>query len=123
MGRQPVGTPHEDSHEPKDCYESWKTTHETKHHENDFPRDRGPIQMGNHPMKTLKTDTKTTFENQRTVTNNGKKTHETKHDFPRIKGPLRIDKTTHETRDELDFSRDKESILLKGQPTKTDKTT
>jgi len=48
----------------------------------------------------MKIDTKTTSEIQRHITNHGK--------------------TTHETKPENDFSRDKESIRLKGQPTKTD---
>ena len=76
--------------------------------------------------------------------NNGKTTHETKHenDISRTKEPIqmggqsmKIDtkttseiqgritdhgKTTHETQPENDFSRDKESTRLKGQPTKTD---
>ena len=48
----------------------------------------------------MKTETKTTVGHQRDVTNHGKSTHETKR--------------------ETDFSRDKESIRPKGQPTKSD---
>ena len=48
----------------------------------------------------MQTDTKTTVGHQRDVTNHGK--------------------TTHETKRETDFSRDKESIRPKGQPTKSD---
>jgi hypothetical protein len=48
----------------------------------------------------MKTDTKTTVEHQRDVTNHGK--------------------TTHETKRENDFSRKEESIRPKGQPTKSD---
>jgi len=48
----------------------------------------------------MKIDTKTTSEIQRHITNDGK--------------------TLHEINPENDFSRDKESIRLKGQPTRTD---
>ena len=95
------------------------TTHEIRH-EDDFREPKPLPTMRRQPMKRntttifpgpknrykweenlpTKIDTKTTSEIQRHITNDGK--------------------TLHETNPENDFSRDKESIRLKGQPTRTD---